>query len=98
MREVKIMTTLKEFKSFCKKNKIKCRKDKDKLFITIPPYMDTMSKGTYQDNFKYDYEYFLSRFVITVYDCYYDDFNDLKTIYSWNNSQEQILGVLFLKH
>lgn len=101
MREIKIMTTLKELKSFCKKNKIKCvkdKKEKDKLWLTIPPYMDMMSKGAYKSHFKYDYEYFMDRFVITVYDYFLDDFNNLKTIYSWSNSQEQILGVMFLKN
>ena len=101
MREVKIMTTLKELKSFCKKNKMKCvkdKKEKDKLWLTIPAYMDTVSKGVYKSNFKYEVEYFMDRFVITVYDQFYDDFNNLKAIYSWSNSQQQILGVLFLKN
>ena len=102
MREVKIMTTLKELKSFCKKNNIKCVKGKkenqDKLFLTIPPYMDMISKSVYKSHFKYDYNYFMDRFVITVYDTYYDEFNNLKTIYSWSNSQDQILGVMFLKN
>lgn len=101
MREIKIMTTLKELKSFCKKHNIKCvkdRKEKDKVWLTIPPYMGIISKGVYKSNFKYEYEYFMDRFLIIVYDYFLDDFNNLKTIYNLSNSEEQILGVMFLKN
>lgn len=98
-KEVKIMTTIKEFKSFCRKNNIKCIQDKknNKLCLTLPPFIYDISKSTYKYNFKYEIEYFMDRFMITVYDTYYDDFNNVKIIYSWDNSQDQILGVLILQ-